>query len=615
MLTPVLRTSLVILAASSLLVGLQAHSEPTTIDPARLPKRLILALDGVGYESVRELQTAPNGCLKALNPAVRNISTFPSLSDISWHDITRVGPTEGYQRFHYSVGYNKIIGGGATAELSNTQEYERRMHVILMEPKDHRDGYLKPMQLAERELETIRQRFLTEQNLPTLYAYMLSTDTLQHTDGDIGPLLCKISDAVEGIITDYQKLTGRAPEIAIVSDHGNNHHQHGKLLQVRKNLRKAGFHVAKQIQSERDVVFTTSGLLNSMSVFAQPQLLRDIGNVILGTEGVDLITLVSPENPETIEIRNTSGGFAQLRKAKGRNAFSYTPVRGDPLGYETINSNLKASGDLDDDGFAEADIWLRATSELKYPAALERIWRGHHVITLNPAPMLVSLKYGYEITYGVLKLLSSMVPRGGTHGALTADCSNGVFLSNFITQPHDTTTNRVGAWLGFKDMRNWQADSSGGQLTSKDYLERYGYPEQASGASTAAPYSALNLPHPPSLETNPVLVNLWDPDASNWKAMGIETRFKFELTSKTGIFKTTTLSRSFLTSEMTASRDGREFRISLTDLAGDSTLLPGNYRLKVWLQREDAKPGPELFKKAFYEAQFTVDIDGSVVIW
>ena len=607
--------SLVLFLASNLGAGAWAHSETRVIDPTRLPKRLILALDGVGYDTVRELQESPVGCLKGLNPAVRNISTFPSLSDIAWQDITQVGPTEGYQRFHFSVGYNKIIGGGATAELSNTQEYERRMHVILLDHKDHRQGYLAPLKLAERELHAIRERFLSEQNLSTLYAYMLSTDTLQHTHGDINPLLCKISYTIDGIVSDYRKLTGRAPEIALVSDHGNNHHEHGKLIDVRRRLRKAGFSVAKHLKSDRDVAFTTSGILNSMSVFARPNSLREIGNVILGTEGVDLTTLVTPEDPETIEIRSPTEGVALLRKAKNRNAFSYTTLQGDPLFYEDAIARLKAEGALDPNGFADADTWLRATSELKYPAALERIWRGHHVITLNPAPLLVSLKYGYEITYGILKLMSSVVPRGGTHGALSADSSNGVFLSNFIVGAQDTTTNRVGSWLGFKDMKNWQAETSGGQLISKDYINRYGYSEQASEDLRQEPYSVLNLPLAPSLETNPVLVNLWDPDAATWKALGIETRFDFEITSKTGLFKTTTSSRSFTTGEMEVSRDGREFRISLATLSGDTPLQPGNHRLRVYLNRGDAKSGLALFSKPFYEAQFTVDIDGSVVIW
>jgi hypothetical protein len=489
------------------------------------------------------------------------------------------------------------------------------MHVILLDHKDHRDGYLNPMKLAERELQAIRERFLSEQNLPTVYAYMLSTDTLQHTQGDITPLLCMISGTIDGIIADYRKLTGKNPEIAIVSDHGNNHHDHGKLIDVRKRLRKARFHVARHLKSDRDVVFTTAGILNSMSVFARPNSLRDIGNVILGTEGVDLLTLVTPEDPETIEIRSTTEGVALLRKAKNRNAFSYTPIQGDPLHYQEALARLKAEGALDAEGFADADTWLRTTSALKYPAALERIWRGHHVITLNPAPMLVSLKYGYEITYGALKRMSGVVPRGGTHGALSADSSNGVFLSNFVSGVRDTTTNRVGSWLGFKDMKNWQAETSGGQLISQDYINLYGYSEQTSEESRREPYSALNLPMAPSLESNPVLVNLWDPDTATWNALGIDTRFDFEVTSRTGLFKKTTLARSFTTSQMQASRDGCEVRVSLAALSGETPFQPGNHRLRVWINRGDAKSGPGLFTKPFYEAQFTVDIDGSVVIW
>lgn len=587
----------ILLALTALLPQLSEASS-TGVSPERLARRLVLALDGVGYQEVRRAQTATLPCLENLLPAVRNVSTFPSLSDIAWQDITRSGPTEGYQRYHYSVGYNKIIGGGATAELGNTQDYERRMHVILLKPADHRQGYFEPLKLAEKELAEIKRQFLSEQSSPTIYAYMLSTDTLQHTAGDIQPLLCRISETLDQITREYEALTGRTPELAIVSDHGNNQHRKGQLIEVRKNLHKAGFKTPGKIRGPKDVVFTTAGILNSMSVFALPESLRKITQPILETEGVDLLTFVTPEDPSVIELISASGDRALIRKKPGAEAFSFVPLAGDPLGYGKTLETFRQEGLMDAEGFVAADSWLKHTSALEYPVAPERIWRGHHVITLNPAPMLVSLKHGFEITYGILKAMSSFVPRGGTHGALSAASSNGVFASNFVPDATDTTTNRVGQWLGFKDMRDWKRESEGARLIA------------AFGDESRARNTIDTL-----LENDPVALNLWDPDRTHDTLLGVETRYEIRIREKGCWIGCKKIDSNFAAAELIGNPQDIEFRIPFRKLTGGKPLEPGTYKLEVTRIAMDQVTGLETHSRVFFKATFGVDLDGAVILW
>ena len=253
---------------------------------------------------------------------------------------------------------------------------------------------------------------------------------------------------------------------------------------------------------------------------------------------------------------------------------------------------------MDAEGYVSAESWLKHTSALEYPVAPERIWRGHHVITLNPAPMLVSLKHGFEITYGILKFMSGFVPRGGTHGALSAASSNGVFASNFIPDATDTTTNRVGQWLGFKDMRDWKSEAEGARLVA------------ASAHASRSPTTVDTL-----LENDPVALNLWDPDRTHDSLLGVETRYEIRIREKGCWIGCETLESNFASAELTDHPTDIEFRIPFRKLTGGRPLEPGTYKLEVTRTAVDRVTGLKTHSRVIFKATFGVDLDGAVIVW
>ena len=103
---------------------------------AALPRRLILALDGVSYRDMKALQEGVTyKDLKgrrfhrqAFNegyfPVSRNVSTFPSTSDVAWTEVFGDRPLPGYQRTYYSTAANsEIVENGVTTSM----EHERQM--------------------------------------------------------------------------------------------------------------------------------------------------------------------------------------------------------------------------------------------------------------------------------------------------------------------------------------------------------------------------------------------------------------------------------------------------------------------------------------------------------
>ncbi|MEK7692407.1 MAG: alkaline phosphatase family protein, partial [Bdellovibrionota bacterium] len=396
----------------------------------QLPKRLVIALDGLAYDDVLKVQTTEKRCMQSFYPASRAVSTYPSLSDIAWADMLRVAPPAGYQRYYYSTRRNQIIGG-SLADMGNPQEYEHRMHLVFDKLSQHAKAYVASFKMAKTEIRGITEKFFESRNTKNFYAYMLTTDTVGHTAGDMEGLICYLDENLQRMQAKYKAVTGRDLEIALMSDHGNNHANQGKLTNLKENLRDHGFEIGSHIVGPKDVAFTTGGILTSASVFMKPESLASVAEVAIQSTGVDLITYVDQNDASTVYVRKPNGDIARVIFDRASGRYGYAPVVGDPLSYLPVMEAMRAAGKLDEKGFATDVDWVTYSSGHYYPVAPVRVYRGHHEITRNPAPLIVSLADGWEITYGFVKAISRMHKRGGTHGALSAGGSNGVVITNY----------------------------------------------------------------------------------------------------------------------------------------------------------------------------------------
>jgi hypothetical protein len=121
---------------------------------------------------------------------------------------------------------------------------------------------------------------------------------------------------------------------------------------------------------------------------------------------------------------------------------------------------------MDDDGFAPESAWIRASMQARHPAALPRIVRGHTTITLNPAPILVSVAVGYRVGFGFVSVANRLRPLGGTHGALDSTSALGVVMTTF-RDTHDDVTSSVRLQLdAFADLGAPQRHAPVARLTT-----------------------------------------------------------------------------------------------------------------------------------------------------
>jgi hypothetical protein len=490
---------------------------PCSASGGSLPRRLVVAIDGITYRDMKALQEGVI-CLDSKGrefhrqafhrgyfQVSRMISTFPSTSDVAWTEMFGDRPLPGYQRTYYSQAANsEICQDGVTT----TMEYERQMTWQMESAYRRRMSYVAPRREFKYEVRDLVEGFLTTRSAgDNYYAFIRTTDIAQHLACDIGALLCALDEALQEVRARYRAREGRELEILILSDHGHNHAGAGKRVEVRTLLRKAGYRIAKSILAPKDVVLPTAGIESWVELHNAPAETERLLRLLSHLEGVDVLTARDPAAANLFVVMNSKGERAMIEWNPTRNAFRYSTVIGDPINYRPVVEALSQKNQLGPDGFAAADAWMAETLTHRYPLALERIVRSYTRITLNPATILISLDNQYVHAGWLVKIGSGLTKLGGTHGGLDDLCSNGMLLSSFAPT-RDTSTIRVAALFdGFAGLREYRAQERGAEWTSAN--------AQALAAIDRAPLDrACKL-----LPQDQVFLRIWTPD---FTGLGIE---------------------------------------------------------------------------------------------
>lgn len=478
---------------------------------AGLPKRLVIALDGVAYRDMLALQSGMirkdfwghRVELRAFTtnegyfPVSRMISTFPSTSDVAWTEIFGDHPLPGYQRTYYSAAANTQI---AINGVYTTMEHERQMNWQVQDGSLRTMAYLFPLQMFDFETGEMMKSFLNARDADQdYYVYIRASDDAQHMNRDIFGLLCRLDEQLQKLRETYKSREGRDLEIVILSDHGNNHAGRGKRVEVGAFLAKAGYRVARSLKAPGDVVLPTTGMESWVEIHNVPAETEKLAKVLTNLEGADLVAARSPDKPNHFILMNSRGERAVIEYRPDKNTLRYSAENGDPINYLPVVEALKQKHLLDTDGFATADDWMAETFTHQYPMALERIVRGLTRVTLNPATILISLKNGYVHVGWLVNQGSKLVSIGGTHGALDDLNSDGIVMSNF-TPTHDTSSDRVADLFdGFPHVHNYRADEDGAELVTQNELALARIPRGASPPTDPLP------------DGNEVFLRVWTP--------------------------------------------------------------------------------------------------------
>ena len=436
--------------------------------PVELAPRLVLALDGVDYRDV--MAARARGLFREFQQPSRLISTFPSISDISWHDIFGVVPPPGYQRVYYSRAANRIEG--KPLDAIRPIEYEHRMDLAFGGRFHHLGAYVISFKVATREVDAVADDFFSIRGRSTVYAYNVGPDALQHTRGDVNAYLDVLDARLVALRAEYRRRTGNELEVVLLSDHGHNRAADARILPLAEHLEAAGFRVARRIETPKDVVLSVDGVTTGLGIFCDTSAVDRLAVVLARIDGVDVVSSLLPDGRVRVRSHSTATALIERSGSDDAPRFRYVRETGDPLGYGRIVDSLSARGALDAQGFASASDWFAATVTHQYPAALQRIVRGHTEVTLNPAPILVSLTDAQRVSNGMTSVANRLRPLGGTHGALSATNSVGIVMST-ARATHDDATQTVRVQFGgFEDLIDFAGARPGARVRTMELLRR-----------------------------------------------------------------------------------------------------------------------------------------------
>ncbi|HEX5036266.1 MAG TPA: alkaline phosphatase family protein [bacterium] len=392
-------------------------------------RTLLIALDGVPYDMVREMRN--EGRFAEFQPPSRVIAPFPSTTPCGFGGLFRpvgASPPMGYDREYYSYKDEKIIGFLSSVNPKNKRDFKNVFDYSRKTPLQKFWIYSAPGTSGRRDLEKIR-RLVWKSTKTRLLTYIGGTDGTGHV---LGPKRLKhwlqfMDSQLSKMRRDYRRDFGADLNIVLFSDHGFHYFRKPNAVSkshITRELGKEGLKFAKNLKKPNGVVAIQWGNISGASFYARPENVPEVALVLAHTPGIDLVAYRKDG-----EIEVMSGERARLQTARvtcdsERRRCRYLPLDGDPLDYRTVMEDLKSKGRMDARGFASSDDWFAATQERFYPDALYRLHDGFFTLVENPAPILFSTEPEYE--YGdVFTRVGAWFHGGlkGTHGGLFQSAS------------------------------------------------------------------------------------------------------------------------------------------------------------------------------------------------
>ncbi len=406
------------------ILPLHSWFDAEPINHKLIARRLVIILDGVPYETIAELKT--EGRFRHFNAPARMISTFPSLTNPAMVEILQHEDSPGYEDHYYDRGRNRLLG-----TIQDRLRGEKFIAGTFRETFDYHAaafngalGYVAApigtAAMAQLDLVELRMAFRNSDS-PLFVGYIGETDSLAHLGGKehLKSFLRTVDRAVEELIVEAGTRGGTL-EVEMFSDHGNRYGEH-KHVRLNEALKQAGFVTEKSLKTERSVVLPKHGLVGSSMLFTLPESRARVAEVAAATGGVDFAVYPSEEN--TLELISRRG---RARLERNGERFKYEATSGDPLALNSIIEGMKSRGQMDGNGFADADFWWQATRDHNYVDPLRRVFGGFGKHVKNRADVIVSYEDGYLLGSPMLTFLAEM---RATHGNLLRGETEGFAMS------------------------------------------------------------------------------------------------------------------------------------------------------------------------------------------
>lgn len=403
------------------ILPLQSWLDGAAYSHSSEPRRLVIVLDGVPYQTIAELRA--EGRFRRFKAPARMVSTFPSLTNAAMIEILQAEDSPGYEDHYYDRERNRILGtiqdrlqGGKFIQGTFRQTFNYHAPAF-KGALAYVAAPVGTIAVAHLDLSTFRKAF-RKSDAPLFVAYIGETDSLAHLGGErlLKSLLRALDRTVEELISESNGQL----EVEMLSDHGNNYADYTSV-ELNDAINGAGFKTEKSLKQPNSVVLPKHGLVGASTLFTHPENRARLAEVCAKTKGVDFAVYQSGE--DVIDLISVRG---RARVSRDGDRFKYEDAGGDPLGLVPIIEELKSRGVVDASGFASRDDWWRATVSHRYVDPLRRLFDGFGKYIKNRADVIVSYEDGYMLGSPFLSLFAQML---ATHGNMLRGETEGFAMS------------------------------------------------------------------------------------------------------------------------------------------------------------------------------------------
>ncbi|MDT7809007.1 MAG: hypothetical protein QOJ70_2820 [Acidobacteriota bacterium] len=395
------------------------------------PRRLLLCLDGVPFEVVREAKS--QGLFDNFNEPARLLSPFPTLTNVALAEMLGATPPAGYESLYFDREARETRGGVRKYIGRRTPD---KVPSSYMDELDYQEPlafefliYVATDAVWRADMRRFRERFLSTPPSRDFFGFLKATDGLLHIGGPARLVVALRS--LDRLLCEIQREAGSETEIVLFSDHGMNLEEN-RRVGLQTHLGRNGYEVVSHMRrprGRRRVSAPAFGLCGYAALYCGEETDRaEVADALRSLEGVDF-SVYREEGEGTAAVVAGAGGRARiLRRTEGGETFyRYEQLEGDPLGLARVARDLGAEGLDDAEGFARDSDWLARTWGHTYPDALANLHGSVYAPRVrHTADVLVSLRDGYY--YGA-NAFSHMVRLLATHGNALRSSSTAFLMS------------------------------------------------------------------------------------------------------------------------------------------------------------------------------------------
>lgn len=406
--------------------GAEARARPAAVSPSR-PRRLLLCLDGVPHEVVREARG--RGMFDQFEEPSRLLSPFPTMTNVALAQMFRATPPQGYESLYFDRDERRLAGGVRKYIGRRTPD---KIPSSYMDELDYQEPlafefliYVATETVWRADLRRFRECFAAAPPSRDFFGFLKATDGLLHK---CGPERLSVAlRSLDRILREIQKTCGRETEIVLFSDHGMNLREN-RPLHLRTRLKLSGFEVTNDLRGKgerRRVSAPAFGLCSYAALFCGDETdPTEVAASLSDLEGMDF----SVRRDGADVLVEGKGGRARVRRREtqgGGALYSYGEEGGDPLRLRAVVESLRREGALDAEGFAADAVWLARTADHEYPDAPANLHGSLHAPRVrHTADLLLSISDGY---YFGASAFGRMIRLRATHGN-AARASSSAFL-------------------------------------------------------------------------------------------------------------------------------------------------------------------------------------------